>query len=129
MSQDILIQSPLSLSAIIDGTQGCEIKPRITRSNSLLQILYDCMKTIVAADAEGFRDVSMDFLKYNRFIDEDINRQVQDFLFDLGFSISTESLASRAELSVKIKWPNKETILRLVHFVIDKITIEELFKC
>lgn len=98
-----------------------------TKADSLLSSLFYIMKRVVEADSEGLKEVTMDFLKYNRFDDVSINRAVQDFLFQGGFSISTEQLGG-SHLNLKVRWHSKDTILGLVHFVISSFNEEEIFK-
>jgi hypothetical protein len=124
----ICFEDIIGVSLQVEGTaSSLDVKPRIKRSDSLLEILYDCMKSIVAADVEDQHEIQMDFLKYYQDIDIQVNRHLQDFLFQMGFSISTEAFSS-PYLNIKIRWHNKETVLKLVNFVVQGIDVKELFK-
>lgn len=105
-----------------------KLNPLYKRSNSLLETLYSCTKVIVNAQAMGEIEIVMDFLKYNKYIDINIITDVQDFLFSLGFSVSSIETDMSYKMYLRIRWHDPICILRLVKFVFDSIAIEDIFK-
>lgn len=103
-------------------------KPLYKRSNSLLETLYFCTRSILEAEAHGADEVIMDFLKYNKYIDVSITTDLQNFLYEMGFSVSSIQTDIHAKIDICIRWHDEACILRLVKFIFDNVKIEELFK-
>lgn len=113
---------------LMDIIGDVKLNPLYKRSNSLLETLYFCTKAIVNAFNAGEVEMTADFLKYNKYIDINIITDVQDFLFSLGFSVSSIETDVNYKMHLRIRWHDPICILRLVGFVFDSIAIEDIFK-